>query len=117
MTSAMGRGLVLFWLERQYVKYVFSRWPECVCCLLPEGKVTGLQVRAAVPFCSGHNKSVSASAGQLCDETKLESNTPKAAIAVHSSRICRRQNSDQARLADARMPVAADRMDSMFGCG
>lgn len=112
MTSAMGRGLVLVWLERQYVKYVFSRGPECVCCLLPEGKLTGLQV----PFCSGHNKSVSASAGQLCDETKLESNTPKAAIAAHSSCICRRQNSDQARLADARMPFAADRMDSMFGC-
>jgi len=24
MTSEMGRGLVMVWLERQYVKYVFS---------------------------------------------------------------------------------------------
>ena len=94
------------------------RWPECVCCLLSEGKETGLQVNAAVPCCSRHSKSESASTGQLCDETKFEvkSNTLKAATAVHSSCICGRPSSDQARLADARTPFVADLMDLMFGC-
>lgn len=80
--------------------------------------MTGLQVKAAVPFCSGHNKSESASAGQLCDETKfdVESNTPKAAIAVHNSCICHRQSSDQARLVDTRTAFVADRIDSTLGC-
>jgi len=80
--------------------------------------VTDLQLQAIVPLCSGHNKSESASAGQLCDETKFEdkSNALKAAKAVHSSRICHRQSSEQARLADARTLFVAGRMDLMFGC-
>jgi len=79
--------------------------------------VTGLQLKAAVPFCSGHNKSESASAGQTCDEPNLEvENTLKTAIAVHSSCICRRQSSDQARVADTKTPFVADRVDSMLGC-
>lgn len=79
--------------------------------------MTGLQVSAAVPCCSGHSKSESASAGQLCDETKFEvkSSAPKAAKAVHSSRICHRQSSDQARLVNIRTPFVVDCMDSMLG--
>jgi len=79
--------------------------------------VTGLQVSAAVPCCSGHSKSESASAGQLCDETKFEvkSSALKAAKAVHSSRICHRQSSDQARLVDTRTPFVVDRIISMLG--